>query len=74
MVASEQESRQMGDILTMTLEDILRAKKNDPICQECKNYCIPYFSAHWLSEADRAVVPSDNSCSGSCTNCSSCED
>ncbi|MDR2412477.1 MAG: hypothetical protein LBD66_02635 [Holosporales bacterium] len=71
MVASEQENRQMGDILTMTLEDILRAKKHDPICQECKSYCLPYFITHWLSEGDRAVIPSDTS---SCTCCSSCEE
>ncbi|MDR0662450.1 MAG: hypothetical protein LBF76_03645 [Holosporales bacterium] len=43
MVTSKHPEYRRGDILTLRRQEIIRLKKNAPICQECEQCHFPYF-------------------------------
>jgi wyosine [tRNA(Phe)-imidazoG37] synthetase (radical SAM superfamily) len=42
-VTSKHKEYDLGDILTLSKKDILRLKREAPICKECEKYNIPYL-------------------------------
>jgi hypothetical protein len=43
VISSNCKEYNMGDILTLSKEDITRLKANAPICKECEGYGLPYY-------------------------------